>query len=233
MWCGRWQQRLWTLDSQRLLWSGSSNGVRSFGGDLFQLRSSFEELSSAYPDHARRLRELSAALEQTSASREAFLSAFSDTQSATHRAKESSQQEVERHRTLAIKRDKLLQEIRRFPGFEQFLLHKDFSQLRASVHARPVVFLNAAETRCDALIMLADVERVLHVPLPNFTFQRSAGLQNMLAKLLGHARVMPSDDSDRKGGPCNAARRQLGSSLIPLVERRRQTSPRRLGFFVM
>ena len=31
-------------------------------GELFQLRSSYKELSSAHPDHAHRLRELSAAL---------------------------------------------------------------------------------------------------------------------------------------------------------------------------
>lgn len=35
--------------------------------DLFQLRSSYEELSSGYPDRARRLQELSAALEHASA----------------------------------------------------------------------------------------------------------------------------------------------------------------------
>ncbi|KAF8552776.1 hypothetical protein OG21DRAFT_1415461, partial [Imleria badia] len=169
-------------------------------GELFQLRSSFEGLSSAHSDHARRLQELSAALEQASATREKSMSTFSEeTQSATHHTKESSQREADRHRALAIERDKLLQEIRRFPGFEQFLLHKNFSQLRASVHSGPVVFLNAAESRCDALIVLADVDHVIHVPLPNFTFQRSAGLQNMLEKLLGHARVTRSDD--RKGDP--------------------------------
>jgi hypothetical protein len=62
-----------------------------------------------------------------------------------------------------------------------------------------VVILNAAESRCDALIVLADLDHVIHVPLPTFTFQRSTGLQNMLEKLLGHARVIRSDD--RKGDP--------------------------------
>ena len=56
-----------------------------------------------------------------------------------------------------------------------------------------MVILNAAKSRCDALIILADVDHVIHVPLPEFTFQRSPGLQNMLEKLLGHAR------DDREG----------------------------------
>ena len=159
-------------------------------GELFQLRSSYDELSSAHPDHAYRLRELSTALEHASTSREKSLSA------PLERSRESLKQEADRHRTLAIERDQLLQEIRRFPGFERFLLHKQFSQLRASAHSGAMVILNDAESRCDALIVLADVDHVIHVPLPNLTFQRSTRLQNTLEKLLGHARVIRCDDRE-------------------------------------
>ncbi|KAF8548856.1 hypothetical protein OG21DRAFT_667971 [Imleria badia] len=169
-------------------------------GELFQLRSSYEELSTAHPDHAHRLRELSAALEHASANHETTLSALlEEAQIAAHRPTESSEQDAVRHRLLAIERDKLLHEIRGFPGFERFLLHKDFSELRASAHSGPLVLLNAAETRCDALIILADVDHVIHVPLLKFPFTRSAGLQKMLDKLLGNARGSRSDD--RKGDP--------------------------------
>ena len=81
---------------------------------------------------------------------------------------------ADRHRTLAIRRNELLQEIRRL--LEWFLLHKGFSQLRASAHSGPVVILNAAESRCDALIVLADVEGVVHIPLPNYGLKQSRGL---------------------------------------------------------
>ncbi|KAF8129530.1 TPR-like protein [Boletus edulis] len=169
-------------------------------GELLQLRGSYEQLSSAHPDHARRLRELSAALDDAGATREQSLSTVSEsTDDALHYPTWTLQQDTDRHRKLAIERDKLLQEIRRLPGFERFLLPKDFPQLRASAHSGPVVMLNAAETRCDALILLADVDHVIHVPLPNFNFQRSVGLQNMLGRLLGHARATPFDD--RKGKP--------------------------------
>jgi tetratricopeptide (TPR) repeat protein len=168
-------------------------------GELFQLRSSYEDLSSAHPDHARRLRELSAALENAGVTREKSLSTILErAQSAAHPTIESLQREADRHRMLAIERDKLLRQIRGFPGFERFLLHKDFSQLRASTHSGPVVILNAAESRCDALIVLTDVDHVIHVPLPTFTFQRSAGLQKMLAKLLRHVRVVHCDDREGK-----------------------------------
>ncbi|KAF8547044.1 hypothetical protein OG21DRAFT_1527424, partial [Imleria badia] len=156
-------------------------------GELFQLRSSYDELSLAHPDHARRLRELSAALEHASATREKSSVLSEEYSSATHRATESMQQEADKHRALAIERDKLLQKIRDLPGFEQFLLRKQFSQLRDAAYSGPVVILNAAESRCDALIILTEVDH------------RSAGLQNMLVKLLGHARAIRSDD--RKGDP--------------------------------
>ncbi|KAF8133237.1 TPR-like protein [Boletus edulis] len=169
-------------------------------GELLQLRGPYEQLPSAHPDHARRLQELSAALEDAGATREKSLSTVLGlTDDAMQRATQTLEQEANRHRTLAIERDKLLQEIRRLPGFERFLFSKGFAQLRVSAHSGPVVILNAAETRCDALILLADVDHVIHVPLPDFNLQRSVGLQNMLRTLLGHrdARATPFDD--RKG----------------------------------
>jgi hypothetical protein len=179
-------------------------------GELFQLRSPYEELSSTHPDHARRLRELSIALDRASATREKFLSSL---QSPTE---SDLQQEVDSHHKLAIERDKLLQEIRRLPGFERFLLQKEFSRLRASAHSGPVVILNAAENRCDVLIVRADVDHVIHVPLPNFGFQCCAGFLNMLRSLLGHARVPHRDDSEREGKIATQRRRSWEPILSTL-----------------
>ncbi|KAG6373234.1 TPR-like protein [Boletus reticuloceps] len=187
-------------------------------GELLQLRSTHEELSSAYPDHACRLRELSAALEDAGATHERSSSALlehaqrgiremltvhtggADEESwftfakqglsAMHRVEETWQQGADRLRTLAIERDDLLHEIRRFAGFERFLLQKEFSQLRTSAHAGPVVILNAAESRCDALIVLAHVDHVIHVPLPNITLHRCADLQHTLKSLVRRVRAI-------------------------------------------
>ncbi|KAF8119907.1 CHAT domain-containing protein [Boletus edulis] len=187
-------------------------------GELLQLRSTHEELSSAYPDHTRRLRELSAALEDAGATHERSSSALFEhvqrgiremstehtggtdeeslftfakqASSAMYRMEEIWQQGTDRLRTLAIERDDLLHEIRRFPGFERFLLQKEFSQLRTSAHAGPVVILNAAESRCDALIVLAHVDHVIHVPLPNINLQRCTDLQHTLKSLVRRVRAI-------------------------------------------
>ena len=184
-------------------------------GDLFQLRSSYEDLSFSYPDRAYRLRELSAALEYASTIHEKSLSTPSEpTPSATR----SLQQEADRHRALAIERDTLLQDIRKLPGFERFLLQRDFSQLRASARSGPVVILNAAETRCDALIVLSNVDHVIHVPLPNFPFERFPHIQNILKGLLRDPRIVRLDERD--GGPDPEYRKSVddgwGSLLSPL-----------------
>ncbi|KAG6371225.1 hypothetical protein JVT61DRAFT_9850 [Boletus reticuloceps] len=103
-------------------------------GELRQLRSSYEELSDD-PDHARRLRELSVALEHASATRETSSESalLEETQSAAHRATGSLQREADKQRMLAIERDQLLQEIRGFPGFERFL-HVCVERFLCTVH---------------------------------------------------------------------------------------------------
>ena len=58
MWCGRLRLQLWPWDSRKLLWSGSSKDARSFGGSSFTFGG---PTTFAHPDHAQRLRELSAA----------------------------------------------------------------------------------------------------------------------------------------------------------------------------
>jgi hypothetical protein len=70
MWCGRLRQQLWTSGLPEAAVEWLEQGRSIVWGELFQLRSSFEGLSSAHSDHARRLQELSAALEQASATRE-------------------------------------------------------------------------------------------------------------------------------------------------------------------
>ncbi|KAF8139598.1 CHAT domain-containing protein [Boletus edulis] len=196
-------------------------------GELLQLRSTHEELSSAYPDHARRLRELSAALEDAGATHERSSSALLEhiqrairdmsmehtggadegslftfakqASSAMHRMEEIWQQGADRLRTLAIERDDLLHEIRRFPGFERFLLQKEFSQLRTSAHAGPVVgwqpFLSplwkcVVKPVLDALAFSSpgDLSRIFWCPTGPFTFLpiHAAGLYDPAHSPLGH-----------------------------------------------
>jgi len=50
-------------------------------------------------------------------------------------------------------------------GFNRFLLPRQLSQLTPAVHAGPVVTVNISHTRCDALVLMPDLDDVLHIPL--------------------------------------------------------------------
>ncbi|KAG6370011.1 hypothetical protein JVT61DRAFT_9869 [Boletus reticuloceps] len=99
-----------------------------------------------------------------------------------------------------------------FSGFERYLLQKEFPRLRASAHSGPVVILNAAERRCDALIVLADVDHVIHVPLSGFdssgphVFRTRWG--NCLGILVLHA-LTTDAAKPTESGLCLADQRRL------------------------
>ena len=149
-------------------------------GQLFQLRTPLDELRSAFPNLADRLERVSSELEHASASHD---------QLTFQRTTESLEQRAQRHRALALERERLLEQVRCMPGFERFLLPKPFSQLRASAHSGPVVLLNASEQRCDAMIITSDSDAVLHVPLFDMSYKHAEYLRTSLdASLIHHGR---------------------------------------------
>ncbi|MGW1787055.1 CHAT domain-containing protein [Streptomyces sp. NPDC002143] len=62
--------------------------------------------------------------------------------------------------------DELIEEVRRLPGFENFLRRPRLRELQSALPG-PVVLVNVSTLRCDALIVTRDSVRV--VPLPDLT----------------------------------------------------------------
>ncbi|MEV2241396.1 CHAT domain-containing protein [Micromonospora sp. NPDC049891] len=73
----------------------------------------------------------------------------------------------ERRHELAVQRREVLAEIRRTPGFESFLRPPPFADLARAAESGPVVLVNVAARRCDALVISGG--RVTVVPLPELT----------------------------------------------------------------
>ncbi|MEU8297343.1 CHAT domain-containing protein [Micromonospora sp. NPDC048909] len=73
----------------------------------------------------------------------------------------------ERRHELATRRRELLAEIRRLPDLAGFLRPPPFADLARAADAGPVVLVNVADRRCDALVVGAG--RVDVVPLPELT----------------------------------------------------------------
>jgi hypothetical protein len=101
---------------------------------------------------------------------------------------------------LAHEWDELVQDIRRLDGFNRFLLPQKLSQLRIAARNGPVISINVSKSRCDALILVHDLDDVLHIPLPNFTYDTAEALYQRLKHLVrSHGRCISHDiDSEAR-----------------------------------
>lgn len=70
---------------------------------------------------------------------------------------------------LAAKRDQLVTEIGRTPGFENLFCPKQYSSLCQASQNGPIVILTSHNACCDAIILLHPASNPLHIPLPSVT----------------------------------------------------------------
>ncbi|MER7891059.1 CHAT domain-containing protein [Micromonospora sp. NPDC094482] len=129
----------------------------------------------------------------------------------------------ERRHELATRRRELLAEIRRLPDLAGFLRPPPFADLARAADAGPVVLVNVADRRCDALVVGAG--RVEVVPLPELTAAelvvRAAVFLTAIAEVTGAAPggVPPAPDGVpvASGAAAErdrmAARRQISETL--------------------
>ncbi|THU76342.1 hypothetical protein K435DRAFT_705005, partial [Dendrothele bispora CBS 962.96] len=142
---------------------------------ILQLRTPLDELRQQYPDLANELSTVSLALGN------AGTSDFHDIGSETKQR--SAEDEAQNHRKLAARYEELLREIREKDGFGSFLRPKKFAELVSAAGNGPVVVVNVAELRCDALVLSTSGEIVL-VPLPKISYKRPEALRLKLVSSL-------------------------------------------------
>ncbi|KAJ7237844.1 CHAT domain-containing protein [Mycena rebaudengoi] len=100
---------------------------------------------------------------------------------------------------LAVKRSKLLDRIRNQPGQKYFLLPKPYTYLCQASKNGPVVILNSHKDCCDAIIILNESAKPLHVSLTSATLAQ-----------LEHSRAILNEVLQR----CNARSRESASSRL-------------------
>ncbi|KAK0474432.1 CHAT domain-containing protein [Armillaria novae-zelandiae] len=142
-------------------------------GQLHNLRSPIDFLSSEHPDLAERLSQVTIALEETTI-RGVNTEYFKDFTVA----------EVgKKHLNLATEWDGLVEEVRALPGFEDFLAPKRFAKLKNAAKLGPVVLVNICTMGCDALILPSDLDNVIiHIMLNDFSQEKAKLLQERLTK---------------------------------------------------
>jgi tetratricopeptide (TPR) repeat protein len=92
----------------------------------------------------------------------------------------STKQDAQQYRALVMEWESILKDIRSLPNFKDFLKPLKASQLRDAAQNGPVVVVNIAEKRCDALALIPGLDEVIHIALPDVTYKRMAELQDEL-----------------------------------------------------
>ena len=116
--------------------------------------------------------------------------------------------EADRRREAASEFDQLVVQIRRLPGFERFLLPLPVADLLPAAAGGPLVLINLAELRSDALILTSIGVDAL--PLPELTPAAVADQVNAFLAALAEAQAPdPGFDAARR----DAAEQQLADVL--------------------
>ncbi|PPQ91331.1 hypothetical protein CVT25_003771 [Psilocybe cyanescens] len=155
-------------------------------GQIFELRVPADALLPTYPDIARKFTEVSTALSNMESNHD------NDRHKSPSYVYEENlkQSGSQLYHELADERDKLLKQIRALDGFQDFLKPKDKASLQRASAKGPVVAVNIDKFGCDALVLLADRERVLHIPLTDFSASEAYDLMKNLKRLLRSATRM-------------------------------------------
>ncbi|KAJ6528793.1 hypothetical protein DFH09DRAFT_1094297 [Mycena vulgaris] len=157
-------------------------------GQMLKLRTPVDALKQQHPGLAERLMFFSAKLEGSSIRRNPLERDDGKTQC-------SLQEIAQRHHEHAHKRDEVLKEIRGLEGFSRFIFRWRHNEGLLS-------FLNANQSRCDALIFLPGcADEVLHISLADFTLRHAEALRESLQLLLKDGRRSDRLFGEREGQP--------------------------------
>ncbi|PVF93861.1 hypothetical protein CPB86DRAFT_818481 [Serendipita vermifera] len=136
---------------------------------ILQLRTPVDELRSVDSELADRLLQVSRLLDRG-------INKFGSL--------ESTEEDQQRHRALTSEWESIVEQVRSLPNFKDFLRPLKISRLMDAAQNGPVVVLNIAWERCDALALTPGFEEVVHIPLPNITAKRVAELRSELKDLI-------------------------------------------------
>ncbi|THU77350.1 TPR-like protein [Dendrothele bispora CBS 962.96] len=163
---------------------------------ILQLRTPLDELRQQHPDIADDLSRVSLALDNAGT--------FNFQNIDLKIKHKNLEEEAQNHRKLATKYEELLQQVRELDGFSSFLRPKKFSELSPVARNGPVVVVNAAALRCDALVLCTSGE-IVPVPLSTFSYEQAETLHlKLLSSLQAHGvRVNRNDLAMRSAEEAN------------------------------
>ncbi|KAG8709811.1 hypothetical protein FRC11_005189 [Ceratobasidium sp. 423] len=163
------------------------------------LRSPLDHLHLSYPDLASRLHSLSRQLHAASFETPASQSLVSGSVDLEHAGRH--------RRSLAKDYSDLLTQVRRLPGFEDFLQPMKTNTLVHVARYGPIVVIICHNERCDALLVLPHQSDISHLSLPDFTEEKARNARSDIEASLRKHRLrergfrvkQDPEDKDRFG----------------------------------
>lgn len=143
-------------------------------GQINDLRTPIDVLRAKHPDLADDIIRVSSGLEihGTQSSEDANFTADSMAEKSMPR-KETAK--------LALEWDELLAKVRTLPDFEDFIQPLSYSVISEHLpKSGPVILINVHKDCCDALALVPGTNRPIHIPLPEFTHEKSLALRDHL-----------------------------------------------------
>ncbi|RXW14361.1 hypothetical protein EST38_g11494 [Candolleomyces aberdarensis] len=168
-------------------------------GQVNNLRTPVEDLRRCHGGLAERFSTVSAALERAGTREGPY--GMDGTDEEDIKTTIALQKEAVAHVELAAEYETLLTKIRSQLGFEHFLMAPSFED---SVKNMPqsgyVIVVNVSKTACDAICFSPGTTEPLHVPLPDFSFDKAMELRNTLqTKITSLGLRTRSRNSETKG----------------------------------
>ncbi|PVF92651.1 hypothetical protein CPB86DRAFT_801841 [Serendipita vermifera] len=183
---------------------------------ILQLRTPVDELRTINPDLANRLLQVAQLLDRGAQARR------SEEVQPSMKEEEVGRQ----YRALTTEWESIIKEIRSIPDFETFLKSPISSRLLNITQDGPVVVLNIANSRCDALALLPGLDDVVHIPLPNVTSERITELRDQIKDQLYSAgirmrntRAAKKLDEETDNQTCRRVLAELWTNLVkPILD---------------
>ncbi|VDB95593.1 unnamed protein product [Peniophora sp. CBMAI 1063] len=147
---------------------------------LLSLRMPLDDLKEQHPGLAESLESVSRALQR--AEHASLHSSATDSPAFVH---DSNQDAADKRRQLVIRYDQKLRDIRRCPGFEDFMRPPKIRNLLPALQHTDgsVVFVNVNTSSCDALVLFSD-SSMTRIELPQLTEKRAVQLRTLWVRNL-------------------------------------------------
>ncbi|KAF6744802.1 hypothetical protein DFP72DRAFT_857105 [Ephemerocybe angulata] len=146
---------------------------------IHHLRTPLDDLRNHDEDLANNIADVSKQLELLGSSRGQYQLGMSSEEEI------ALSDETHRHSHLAEERKALLEQARAIPGFQSFLMPYLCSTLMQHLpDSGPIIVINVDERRCDALALMAGLDKPLLIPLLKFSYEKAKNYQAILNSLL-------------------------------------------------